>query len=115
MEINPRFWKSIQAAITSGVDYPYLLYKMAIEGDIDVSLNYKLGVKCRFAIFNDLYRLLTVLRGNYPLSYKLTNLVDYLKFHQDDSYYIFELEDVKPFLALIPIKLHRKFGAKKDT
>ncbi len=115
MEINPRFWKSIQAAITSGVDYPYLLYKMAVEGDIDVSLNYKLGVKCRFAIFNDLYRLLAVLRGNYPLSYKLTNIVDYLKFHQDDSYYIFELEDVKPFLALIPIKLHRKFGAKKDT
>ena len=29
MEINPRFWGSLQLAIVSGVDFPYLILKMA--------------------------------------------------------------------------------------
>lgn len=29
MEINPKFWGSLDLAIASGIDFPYLLYKMA--------------------------------------------------------------------------------------
>lgn len=53
MEINPRFWGSMPLAISSGVDFPYLLYKMAIDGDIDSIISYKTGVKTRF-LFTDL-------------------------------------------------------------
>jgi len=45
MEINTKFWGSLDLAIASGVDFPYLLYKMAIEGDIKPIFNYKVGVK----------------------------------------------------------------------
>ena len=53
MEINPRFWGSMPLAIASGVDFPYLLYKLAIDGDIKPVLSYKTGVKTRF-LFADL-------------------------------------------------------------
>ena len=32
MEINPRFWGSVQVAINAGVDFPYLLYQDARRG-----------------------------------------------------------------------------------
>jgi predicted ATP-grasp superfamily ATP-dependent carboligase len=47
MEINPRFWGSLNLAIQSGVDFPYLFYDMALTGDCDVVLDYKVGVKCK--------------------------------------------------------------------
>ena len=31
MEINPKFWGSLDLAIASGVDFPYLLYNMTIR------------------------------------------------------------------------------------
>lgn len=45
MEVNPRFWGSLNLAISSGVDFPYLFYKMATEGECDRIFNYKVGVK----------------------------------------------------------------------
>lgn len=53
MEINPRFWGSMPLAIASGVDFPYLLYKLAINGDIESVTSYKIGVRTRF-LFSDL-------------------------------------------------------------
>jgi len=47
MEINPRFWGSLPLAIASGVDFPYLLYRMAMGESIKCT-TYKVGVKCRF-------------------------------------------------------------------
>lgn len=48
IEINPRLWGGLNSAIASGIDIPYLLYKMAMEGDIEISKKYKLGVKTRW-------------------------------------------------------------------
>jgi predicted ATP-grasp superfamily ATP-dependent carboligase len=101
IEINPRFWGSLQGAISAGVDFPYLLYRMIEDGDIDASLSYKTGIKCRNAIFKDMHHVRTILKGNYPLNNKLSSLIDFFKFYQDDSYYIFSLEDIKPFLSLL--------------
>lgn len=47
LEVNPRFWGSINQAIRSGVDFPYLLYQMTIEGDIRPVLSYREGVVTR--------------------------------------------------------------------
>ena len=53
MEVNPRFWGSLQLAILSGVDFPYLVYRMAREGDIEPVLDYKTGVRCRWMFPGD--------------------------------------------------------------
>ena len=54
MEINGRFWGSIALAYHSGVDFPYLLYRLAVDGDIKPVLNYKEGVLCRWLIPGDM-------------------------------------------------------------
>jgi len=56
LEVNGRFWGSLRLAIVSGVDFPYLLYKMVTEGDIKRSYGYRVGVRCRW-ISGELIRL----------------------------------------------------------
>lgn len=50
MEINPRFWGSLNQSICAGVDFPYLLYKMVTEGDVKPVFKYKIGVKTRYLL-----------------------------------------------------------------
>lgn len=45
MEINPRFWGSVDVALNSGVEFPYLLCKMAIGEQLDYSEEYERNVK----------------------------------------------------------------------
>ncbi len=35
LEVNPRFWGSLHHAIVCGVDFPFLLYRLAMDGDVD--------------------------------------------------------------------------------
>lgn len=49
LEVNPRFWGSLPLAIFSGIDFPYLLYKLIIGEYFTPTLQYKLNIKCRFA------------------------------------------------------------------
>lgn len=53
MEINPKFWGSLDLAIAAGVDFPYLAVKMAIEGDVEPILTYKVGLKFRWLFPDD--------------------------------------------------------------
>jgi len=96
LEINPRFWSSLQGAISAGVDFPYLLYRMAIDGDIKPSLNYKVGVKCRNLLFGDIRYLVDMMKGTWPKHVKLQALVNFLNFHEDRAYYILSLDDPMP-------------------
>lgn len=52
LEINPRFWNPLSLAIHSGVDFPSLLFDMALNGDIKPVTNYKLGIKWRYFIYD---------------------------------------------------------------
>lgn len=58
LEINPRFWGSLELAIESGIDFPYLLYEMAVNNDIEPVTAYKAGVKLRWLIPGDLMHFL---------------------------------------------------------
>jgi predicted ATP-grasp superfamily ATP-dependent carboligase len=106
MKLNGRFWNSLPLAIAAGVDFPYLLYKMIKEGDVETVSTYRLGVKCRW-LSGDTYRLIKILKGDYnkdvfqePL---IKSLKDYLEFFGKDLHYdTFTLDDVKPaFVDLI--------------
>jgi len=47
LEVNPRFWGSLNHAIVCGVDFPWLLYRMAMEGDVEPQGEYRVGVRSR--------------------------------------------------------------------
>lgn len=54
MEINPRFWNSLHLAVLAGVDFPWLLYHLALGEDIDDIHTYKTGIKCRWLLPGDI-------------------------------------------------------------
>lgn len=55
MEVNPRFWGSLQLAIFSGVDFPYLVYRMAKGERFKSVLTYEIGRRCRWLLPGDLF------------------------------------------------------------
>ncbi len=55
MEVNPRFWGSLQLAIFSGVDFPYLIYRMAKGESFEPVLTYEVGRRCRWLLPGDLF------------------------------------------------------------
>jgi len=61
MEINGRFWGSLQLAISSGVDFPYLLFQLAAGEKIDPPRGYDVGLRSRWEL-GDLDHLFLRLR-----------------------------------------------------
>jgi len=109
MEINPRFWGSLNQAICAGVDFPYLLYTMAMEGDIQPVLTYKTGVKTRWML-GDLRALVDYLRTGK----RMEILKDFLKFN-GQYYDDLSFSDPIPTIAevMIPIMNFIKTGKLK--
>jgi len=96
LEINPRFWGSLYQGVASGVDFPYLLYRMALDGDVDPVLDYPTGVKTRW-LWGDWRALCDYLR--HPISQRKA-LLDYLKcYRRDVTYDDFFWDDPVPFLV----------------
>jgi len=58
MEINPKFWGSLDLAIASGVDFPNLAVKMAVDGDVEPVFKYESGIKFRWLFPDDFLHLL---------------------------------------------------------
>lgn len=58
MEVNPRFWGSLELAVRSGVDFP-VLYARAAAGRAKAGPPPVLGRRCRWLIPGDLLRWLT--------------------------------------------------------
>jgi predicted ATP-grasp superfamily ATP-dependent carboligase len=54
LEVNPRFWGSLNHAIVCGVDFPYLLYTMAMEGDVEPQREYRVGIRTRSLLHGEL-------------------------------------------------------------
>ncbi len=61
MEINGRFWGSLQLAIDAGVDFPRLLVALALGEDAEGPADYRVGVRSRW-LMGDLDHLLIRLR-----------------------------------------------------
>ncbi len=110
MEINPRFWGSLQGAISAGVDFPSLLYQMVKEGDIEKKLDYKKGIKTRNVIPYEYQRLRGIIMGSHTAGFKIASILEFLKFYQDDAYFIFDVYDMKPFFSVLFDTLDRKIN-----
>jgi predicted ATP-grasp superfamily ATP-dependent carboligase len=62
MEINPKFWGSLDLAIAAGVDFPWLAYRMALDGDVKKVFDYRVGLKYRWLFPGEILRLLALPR-----------------------------------------------------
>jgi predicted ATP-grasp superfamily ATP-dependent carboligase len=63
MEINPRFWGSLELAVRSGVNFPLLYARAALGERSTPVLDYKAGVRCRWMIPGEILRYLTQPKG----------------------------------------------------
>jgi len=97
MEINGRWWGSLPLAIASGVDFPYLLHKLTVDGVVDSIFKYREGVRCRLLIPNDILWFLQSLRNQTP---KVKVILEFSKF-RNMSYDILSVEDPLPTIGAL--------------
>ena len=61
IEVNARFWGSLNLAIRAGVDFPFLLYRLALGESVEGPAGYRIGLKSRWEL-GDLDHLLIRLK-----------------------------------------------------
>ncbi|MBN1824045.1 MAG: ATP-grasp domain-containing protein [Endomicrobiales bacterium] len=99
MEINPRIWGSAPLAVFSGIDFPYLWYKLAAGEKIEPVLKFKENVKLRF-LFNDVQAAAaSVLNGKRFFRYFFGFLIDLFDFRVRDG--IISFSDAGPGLTYL--------------
>lgn len=57
IEVNARFWGSLNLAIRAGVDFPFFLYQLALGESVEGPAEYRIGLKSRWEL-GDLDHLL---------------------------------------------------------
>lgn len=96
MEVNPRFWGSLHLAVKSGINFPYLLYQLALTGDIDTVFDYQEGIKLRWLVQGDLLNFASSLAKKHAINWK------FFKFYEKDLHYaVLSLSDPMPILGKI--------------
>lgn len=103
MEVNARFWGSLQLAIDAGIDFPLILYKLATGEKVTPQCQYRVGVKSRWLLgdFDHLLLRLKNAKGpdgsNGHRHSRLRACLDFLKLYEGDSYYeVFRRDDPGP-------------------
>ena len=90
MEINGRFWGSLQLSIDSGVNFPVILLQTLGSGPVETQAPYRVGVRNRW-LWGDVDSLLQTLRkwqGPPDLrSSRARAIWQFLKFFGADLYY----------------------------
>ncbi|HZS35097.1 MAG TPA: ATP-grasp domain-containing protein [Methylomirabilota bacterium] len=77
IEVNARFWGSLQLAVDAGVDFPWLLYRVATGAAPEAPVTYRVGVRNRW-LLGDLDHLYLTLRGAAAAGAKLRTLLRFL-------------------------------------
>jgi predicted ATP-grasp superfamily ATP-dependent carboligase len=106
MEINGRFWGSLQLAIDAGVDFPAILLDLACGKHIEPCDRYRVGIRSRWFL-GDLDALLATLRQprsrlNLPASHpsRLRHAWDFLHLvSRNTRYEVLKLNDPMPGLV----------------
>ncbi len=93
MEINPRFWGSLYLAVISGVNFPYLLYRMSRGEEIKPVERYAMGKKCRWLLPGDILHFI----GNSKRRHLLPGFFNFWDKHT--AYDILSINDPLPVLG----------------
>ncbi len=98
MEINPRLSSSVEIAVRSGVDFPYLLYQWASGGPIDTVESYRTGGWMRY-LHGDLMTTIAALqqRGRPGVTPPVRAILDFgLSFFRPMGYDYLDWKDPLP-------------------
>lgn len=76
MEVNTRFWGSLQLAIDAGVDFPALLVSNELGLGLQAPSNYKIGQRLRWFL-GDLDSLYIYLKSDYTKKQKLSRILQF--------------------------------------
>jgi predicted ATP-grasp superfamily ATP-dependent carboligase len=100
MEVNGRFWGSLQLALDAGVNFPYLLYQMATGQPTKVPPHgYRIGVKSRWLLGDLDHLLLRLFKSEDELHLPPDSpsrwecLLDFCRFFQRGMHYEVERFD----------------------
>ena len=79
MEVNTRFWGSLQLAVDAGTDFPWLLYQLACGEHPDPVSDYRTGIRLRW-LLGDLDNLYLTLKDSnqYAVFEKLKAILVFL-------------------------------------
>ena len=102
MEVNPRFWGSLQLAISAGIDFPSLFYDMAMGNPQKEERSYRSGIKCRWLLPGDILHFFL-----NPRRFHLEP--NFFSFDRDTHYDILSLEDPLPIAGMAITLLHDLF------
>jgi len=99
MEVNTRFWGSLQLAIDAGIDFPWLLYKSACREPLSPVQDYRTGIRSRW-LLGDLDNLYLRLRDTKSTIWqKITAVADFFTPHPLTTYHeVNRWDDLKPFI-----------------
>ena len=105
MEVNGRLWGSLQLAIDAGVDFPHLVYQMAMaDWPAPPGNGYSIGVKSRWLLGDVDHLLLRLLKPDSALHLpenspsKLQTVLSFCRFFQRGMRYEdLRLDDPGPF------------------
>ncbi len=106
IEVNGRFWGSLNLAIRAGVDFPFLLYQLALGERVEGPAEYRIGLKSRWELgdFDHLLIRLTKDPDNPSLSGTRVRKRDAIAvfladfFRSSVVHEVFRFDDPVPFL-----------------
>lgn len=98
MEVNTRFWGSLQLAIDSGVDFPWLLYRIACNEKIERIDDYVRGNRLRCLIGDFKWLILMLRARDRTIGWKLKSLLGFFSPHVlVTRFELLRLADSRPF------------------
>lgn len=97
MEVNPRFWGSLQLAIDSGVDFPWLLYLVSTGQPVPTSVWKHRKVRWLLGDLDRLYLVMKAPRSIYPLRKKLVELFRFFTPNLRTRHEVNRWNDMSPF------------------
>ena len=106
MEVNTRFWGSLQLAIDAGVDFPALLVSNELNLGLSAPSSYKIGQRLRW-VLGDLDSLYIYLKSDYTKKQKLIRLIQFCTPHfLHTKHEINRISDLKP--AIFELKQYAR-------
>lgn len=110
MEINGRFWGSLQLSIDCGLDLPWLWYQIMTGARPQPIQTYKTGVRLRWLLGDLDSTYLTLRKRGMPTGEKLRSVLRFLNFFERRTRFeVLRSNDIRPFFRELRTWLRSAF------